>query len=63
MATVEMNCYLCVNGYKVGPLSEKEILRLYTQEKITKETKFMRAGMMEWITLSQSDISLEMQDA
>lgn len=52
----EKNCYLGINGQRVGPSSESDIRAMYESGKITGDTKFVRAGMSEWINLSESGI-------
>ena len=61
-STTDKNCYLGVNGKKLGPLSEKDILDYYNQGKVTEDTKFIRTGMKEWITLSKAGILPEIPD-
>jgi len=50
------NCYLGINGKKYGPMSEADVLKLYSQKVITVDTKFIRAGASEWIPLRESGI-------
>jgi len=56
MLSQEKNCYLGINGKKVGPVSEADIQKLYDHNKITGDTKFARAGDKEWITVSETGI-------
>jgi len=63
MTSIDMNCYLGVDGQKLGPFSEQDVLWLYTKGKIKENTKFLRVGMTEWMPLSQSGIIPEASDA
>ena len=56
MASQEKNCYIGVKGKKYGPLSEADILKLFTMKKINGSVKFARPGAKEWIPLSQAGI-------
>lgn len=56
MANQENNCYLGIDGKKSGPLSELDIQKMYDAGEITGNTKFIHAGMKEWINLSESGI-------
>lgn len=59
MAEKQKNCYLGISGKKYGPVSEDDIHKLYNDGKITGDTKFIRAGMKEWIALSESGIIMD----
>ncbi|GHV40030.1 hypothetical protein FACS189490_04600 [Clostridia bacterium] len=50
------NCYLGINGKKLGPLSERDIQTLLERGKITAETKFARVGDKQWTTVGKSGI-------
>ena len=56
MANQEKNCYIVIDGKKLGPASEADIQKLYDHKKITGDTKFARAGDTEWITVSAAGI-------
>ena len=56
MASEERNCFLAVNGKKYGPMSEKDIQKLYTGKKIADDAKFARKGYKKWVPLSQSGV-------
>ena len=56
MANQEKNCYIIINGKKLGPASEADIQKLYDHKKITGDTKFARVGDAEWITVSEVGI-------
>lgn len=59
MVGQEKNCYLGINGQKYGPVSRADIHKLYDSGKITGSTKFIRVGMKDWITLSESGIIMD----
>jgi len=56
MADEKRNIYLAINGEKYGPVSKKDIKRLYKENKITGTEKYVRAGMSEWRPLPESGI-------
>ena len=49
----ERNCYISIDGKQHGPMSKRDILKLYADKKINGETEFMRIGAKEWIPLSR----------
>jgi hypothetical protein len=55
-ASLELNCYLGIDGERRGPMSEKDIQNMYLQYKISERTKFFRNGMKEWVPLYESGI-------
>ena len=45
--------YVAVNGQSVGPLSEREFIRILTEKKITKDTLAWMPGMLGWKPIEQ----------
>lgn len=50
--------YYVSKGERKGPVTEAHLVELYLQDKITRTTQVWCAGMMSWIDLSLSGISL-----
>lgn len=52
-APQQQPCYVAIDGESVGPLSERDLVRLITEKKVTKETLAWMPGMPQWRPIEQ----------
>lgn len=52
--------YVSVEGKAVGPLNERQLFRLYHEDKITKDTLGWMPGMPSWLPVEQIPAMLKL---
>ena len=56
MADQQKSWYIEIGGKKVGPLAESDVINLHKAGKVSDTTRFIRDGMDNWVSLSETGI-------